>query len=187
MRGVLHAGIVIVLLSFALSACGSEKAQASPDDWAAGVCSAEQKFAEAIANSRDNADPSSLELAARKERAARVGNIEIEAAKQLEKDLDAIEPPKDAKQFHEAIINNARELAKTIETQLDAIDKATTAQQIAVANASAEFDRQGSNTEVTAKAATLTDELIQALTTQPQCGEVPVPGETPAPAPTPGV
>src|SRR4051812_31386204 len=70
MQWQLRVGLVVAILSLGLAACGGNAKPATPADWAAGLCTAEQKFTEAIAASRDNVDdPSSLELAARKDRA----------------------------------------------------------------------------------------------------------------------
>ncbi len=175
------------MMAFALGACGAEAEPADPAEWAAGVCSAEQRFYLAIAESRDNQDPSGLELADRKERATRLGDIEIAAAKQLAEELDAIEPPEDAKKYHEALLTQANDVVKAVEGQLEAIEEATTAQQIAVANASAKFDLQGSTTELTAAAATVPDDIVEVLVSQAECGQAPIPGEPTAPVPTPAV
>ena len=186
MRWRLRAGIVIVMLSLTFAACGDEAA-ADPTAWAEGVCTAGQKFAQTIEDSRDNRDPSSLDLAERKARAARLGKTEIEAAKQLADDLEAINPPEEARGYHDALIRQSKDLAKAVEAQVEAIEKATTAQQIAVANASARFELQGSNTELQAQAANVPDHLVEALLSQPECGPVPVPGQPEQPVPTPAV
>ncbi len=73
MHWQLRGGLMVVILSLALSACGSDEEPADPAEWAAGVCNAGQKFADTIANSRDNRDPSSLDLEERKTRAAPTG------------------------------------------------------------------------------------------------------------------
>jgi len=183
----LRAGLVLVALTWTLAACGNDPEPADAAAWAAGVCTAGQKFADAIIESRDVRDPSTLDLPERKERAARLGRIEADAARQLADELDAIEPPEAASEFHDALISRANELAKAIDTQVEAIEKATTAQQIAVANASAKFELQGSNTEVTAKAADVPQELMDALGSQEACGTVPVPGQPTTVIPTPAV
>jgi hypothetical protein len=188
MRWQLRVGLFVALLSLALSACGSDAEAVDGPTWAAGVCGAGTKFSEAILNSRDNEDPSTLDLPERKERAARLGQIESDAAHQFAQDLEAIEPPDGARDYHEALVQLARDIEKAIDNQVDAIEKATTAQQIAVANASAQFELQGSNTEVTTKAATVPDDLVQALLAQDTCGRVPVPGQpTPPATATPSV
>lgn len=183
----LRAGVIVTLIAFALGACGVKAEPADPAVWAAGVCGAEQRFYLAIAESRDNQDPSGLELAERKERATRLGEIEIAAAKELADDLDAIEPPEGAKEYHDALLTQANDVVKAVEGQLKAIEEATTAQQIAVANASAKFDLQGSNTELTAAAATVPEDIVEVLVTQTECGAAPIPGEPTAPAATPAV
>lgn len=188
MRWQLRTGIAVAVVSLALSACGGDDAEpAEPAEWAAVVCTAGEKFAQAIIESRDNVDPSSLELAERKERAAQLGEAEIAAAQQLAEELDAVEPPEGAREFHEALITQANDLATAIEAQVAAIEEATTAQQIAVANASAQFETQGSQTEVTAAAADIPDDLVDALVNQPECGQVPVPGQPEEALPTPAV
>ena len=187
MHWQLRGGLMVVILSLALSACDSDKELADPAEWAAGFCNAGQRFADTIANSRDDRDPSSLDLEERKARAVRLGRIEIEAARQLTKDLDAIRPPDEAKGYHDALIRRSKDLAKAVEAQVEAIEEATTAQQIAVANASARFELQGSNAEVTAQAANVPDHLVEALVSQPACGQVPVPGVPEQPVPTPAV
>jgi hypothetical protein len=188
MRRQLRVGLVIAVLSLAWASCGGGNAQpADPAAWAAAVCGAEQQFADAIVNSRDNQDPGSLELAERKDRAVRLGEIERDAAQQLAADLGKVDPPDDAKEFHRALIQNADDLDAAIKTQVEAIGKATTAQQIAVANASAEFEVQASNNDVTAKAAALPDDLVQALGEQQSCGRVPIPGGPAVPTSTPSI
>lgn len=185
MRWQRPAGVIVTMMAFALGACGDEGEPGDPAEWAAGVCTAEQRFYLAIAESRDNRDPSGLELAERKERATRLGDIEITAAKQLAEELEAINPPEGAREYHEALLTQAEDVVKAVEGQLKAIEEATTAQQIAVANASAKFDLQGSNTELTAAAATVPDEIAEVLVTQAECGAAPIPGEPTRPAATP--
>jgi len=180
-----RAAFAISVISLALAACGSGEEPDDPATWAAGVCTAEQNFLTAIIDSRDDRDPTTLELAERKERAARLGKIEADAARQLTKDLEALNPPPDAEAYHEALVQQAKDTAKAVETQVKAIEKATTAQQIAVANAEAQFETRGASAEVRAKAVSLTDALIEALTTQEACGRAPIPGEPEAPEPTP--
>jgi hypothetical protein len=171
-----------------LGACGEAAEPAEPAEWAAGMCSASERFAQAILESRDEVeDPSSLDLTERKERAARLGEAEIAAAQELADELDAIEPPEDAREFHEALITQANDLVRAIEEQVAAIEEATSAQQIAVANASAQFELQGSRTEVNAAAAGIPDDLVDVLANQPECGQVPVPGEPTPVVPTPAV
>jgi hypothetical protein len=188
MRWQLRVGLFVALASLALNACGSEAEAVDGPTWASGVCAAGAKFAAAIVNSRDNEDPSSLELAERKERAAHLGQIESDAAHRFAEDLDAIEPPDAARDYHQAITQLARDIEKAVDHQVDAIQKATTPQQVAVANASAQFELQGSNAEVTAAGAKLPNDLVQALSAQDDCGRVPVPGvPTPAPTATPSV
>lgn len=185
MQWRLRVVIAVSILSMALAACGGEDEPADPATWAAGMCTAQQKFVTAIIESRDNRDPSTLELQERKERAARLGKIEADAARQLARDLKAITPPKEANAYHDALIQQAEDTAKAVDTQVKAIDKATTAQQIAVANAEAQFETRGAGQEVRAKAVSLTDDLIEVLLNQEECGRAPIPGEPEQPEPTP--
>ncbi len=185
MQWRLRAALGITIMSAALVACGGDEEPADPSTWAAGMCTAQQTFATAIIESRDNRDPSTLELQERKERAARLGKIEAEAARQLAKDLEAITPPKGAEAYHDALIQQAKDTAKAVDTQVKAIEKATTAQQIAVANAEAQFDARGARADVQAKAVSLTDDLIEVLTTQEECGRAPIPGQPEESEPTP--
>lgn len=185
MQWRLRAALGIAIVSSALMACGGDEEPADPSTWAAGMCTAEQKFLTAIIDSRDNRDPSTLELQERKERAARLGKIEAEAARQLAKDLEAITPPKGAEAYHDALVQQAKDTAKAVETQVKAIEKATTAQQIAVANAEAQFDSRGASAEVRAKAVSLTDDLVDVLATQEECGRAPIPGQPEEAEPTP--
>ena len=179
-------GLVVAILTLGLAACSEDASPAAPAEWAAGLCTAEQKFTEAIIASRDDVDdPSSLDLAARKDRVAKLGEAEIAASLQLQKDLEAIEPPADARDYHKALIAQAKDLAAAVKVQVEAIKKATTAQQIAVANASARFASQGGQTDVTAKAATVPQDLRDAIANQPECGVTPLPGTSPTPLATP--
>ena len=185
MQWWIRAALAISVVSVAMSACGGDDKAPDPAAWASGICAAEQKFATAIIESRDDRDPSSLDLEERKQRAARLGKIEADAAKQLAKELSQLDPPAEAKQYHKALVQKANDTAKAVEAQTAAIEKATTAQQIAAANASAKFEVRGSDTELTAAAATLSDAIIQVLLEQDTCGAAPIPGETAPALPTP--
>lgn len=184
-----------VLLLLLAAACGDDDDGDSggasgsggggdPAKWAEQMCSAEAAFAKTIAESRDNRDPSSLDLSERKTRAVRLGRVEIDAAKQLVKELRRIKPPNDAKKFHDALIAQANETAEAIEEQVKAIEKANAPQQIAIANAETQFRLQGSTQEVVAASADLPDEIIEAIVDQEQCGVPGVPGG-PDSVPTP--
>ena len=188
-RGALLAAIVALLLASA-AACGDGDDAEAVDlpTWASRVCEAGQRFADAIEASRDDRNPQSLPLEERKERAVRLGRAEIDAAKALGKDLRALEPPEEAREFHRAMIRNADELAAAVEEQIDAIAKATAAQQIGVANASVRFRLDGSDRELEAAANLMPDSVVAALANEQACGQVPVPGETPTPVrPTPSI
>ncbi|MFN8584432.1 MAG: hypothetical protein U0446_03775 [Dehalococcoidia bacterium] len=186
MQWRLGVALTILVISVAMGACGGgDDKPADPATWAAGMCTAEQKFVTAIIESRDNRDPTTLDLQERKERAARLGKIEADAARQLAKDLKAITPPKDAKAYHDALIQQAEDTAKAVDTQVQAINKATTAQQIAVANAEAQFESRGAAQEVRAKGVSLTDDLVEVLLNQEECGRAPIPGEPDQAEPTP--
>jgi hypothetical protein len=189
MRWPMRATMILAVSSLVVAACGSDEEEpADPATWAAGVCAAGQEFAQAIADSRDPRDPSSLDLDARKQRAARLGEAEVAASEQLAEDLRAIEPPEEAKEYHDALIAQAEEFIDAIQEQVDAIEDATTAQQIAVANAEVQFRLDGSAQQVTAAAAGVPEDLVQELMDQPQCGEVPVPVPGgPDTSPTPGM
>lgn len=185
MQWRIRMALALAIVSMGLAACGGDDKPADPTTWAAGMCTAEQQFLTAIIESRDNRDPSTLELSERKERAARLGKIEADAARQLAKDLEAITPPKDAEAYHKALIQQAKDTAKAVDTQVKAIEKATTAQQIAVANAEAQFETRGAGAEVRAKAVSLTDDLVEVLMTQEECGRAPIPGQPEEAEPTP--
>lgn len=147
--------------------------------WAAASCGATAAFGETILKSRDNIEPSTLELAARKERAARLGKIEGEASTRLAKDLREITPPDAAAGYHRALIMSAEEYAATASEQLGIIAKAANAPQIAVANVSARFRLSGADQNVTAAASNLPPAALAALRAEPRCGMRP--GAQPAP------
>lgn len=144
--------------------------------WAATSCGATATFGETILRSRDNIEPSTLELVARKERAARLGTIEVEAATRMAEELHAISPPDAVAVYHRALTASAEEYAATAREQIGIIAKAANAQQIAVANASARFRLSGADQNVTAAAAGLAP-----LRAEPSCGQ------RPGAQPTPGV
>jgi hypothetical protein len=147
-----------------------EPRPASAADWAARLCDAQAAFGRAILDSRDDRDPQSLELEARKARAAALGRAEVAAAKQLARELRAITPPESARAYHDALIAQAEETARLVQEQVDAIAKATAPQQIAIANAQARFQQQGASQEVRAAEADLPEHLVQALVSEPRCG-----------------
>ncbi|MEZ4554347.1 MAG: hypothetical protein AB7L91_00235 [Dehalococcoidia bacterium] len=181
LRSVLIASIV----AMAIVACGGEDEPGDPAAWATGMCTAQQTFLTAIIESRDDLDPTALELGERKERAARLGDIEAAAARQLADDLEGLNPPEGAEEYHKALVQQAKDTAKAVETQVAAIEKATTAQQIAVANAEAQFETRGAAQEVQASAVSLSDDLVDVLLSQEACGRAPIPGEPEQPEPTP--
>ena len=148
---------------------------ASVPEWAARVCGAQNAFVQALIDSRDDRDPQSLELEARKQRAAALGRAEIAAAQTLERELRAFSPPEAARAYHEALIAQAQETARFVQEQIDAIAKATAPQQIAVANAQARFQQQGAEQAVTASGAVLPDHVVQALASEPNCAGVDAP------------
>lgn len=186
MHSWLRVGLVLAIVSLGLTACSEDAEAVSVPEWASGVCSAQSKFTTAIGDSRDSVeDPSSLELAARKERAARLGEAEIAAVKQMRADYEAITPPAEVREYHKALIADAKEFAEELEVQVKAIEKATTAQQIAVANASIRFAREGSQTELRAKAADVSQDIIDVFADQEACGGGTLPGETATPGATP--
>ncbi|MBM4415477.1 MAG: hypothetical protein FJ035_04330 [Chloroflexi bacterium] len=152
---------------------------ASVPDWAARVCGAQNAFVRAIVESRDERDPQSLELEARKQRAAALGRAEIAAAQALERELRAFTPPEAARAYHEALVAQAKETARFVQEQVDAIAKATAAQQIAVANAQARSQQRGAAQAATASAVELPEHVVQALASEPNCSGI---GAAPTPS-----
>ena len=150
--------------------------------WASTVCGATATFGETLVRVRDSVDPSTLDLAARKARAARIGKAELEASKRFAADLDAVRPPDAVTAYHAALLASANEYAKTTEEQLDVVAKAANAQQIAVANASARFRLSGADQNVAAAGNNLPPAALAALRDEPKCGP-----SRPGAPPTPGV
>jgi hypothetical protein len=158
--------------------------------WASATCGATEAFENAMRSTRDNIDPQTLDLAARKERAQKVGKGEIEAARNLAKALREVNAPDAVEKYHRALTANADEYAAAVTEQVAAIAKAANAQQIAVANASARFRLQSSDQEVNAAAAELPRAALDALRAEPKChaqgGDMPAtPSAQRAPAGSP--
>jgi hypothetical protein len=150
------------------------------DTWAATICAAGETYVGTIATGADQVDPATLELAARKERAARLGRLQVESARALVTALRTVVPPEPALAYHNALIASAEQYIKAIEEQSAAIAKAASAQQIAVANAQARFELQANDREVAAIAANLSPQVSTALEKQPGCGPQPgAPGIAP--------
>jgi hypothetical protein len=149
------------------------------DTWAATICAAGEKYVTSITSGADQIDPSTLELAARKDRAARLGKLQVDSARGLADSLKSVIPPEPALAYHNALIASAEDYIGAIDEQSAAIAKAAGEQQIAVANAQARFRLQANDQEVAALAVNLSSEVVTALEKQPGCGPQPVPGIRP--------
>jgi hypothetical protein len=155
--------------------------------WAQRMCAAEGAYAAAIAKTNDNVDPTTLDLQVRKQRADRIGKAEIDAALHVAKALQAFTPPESVRAFHQALIHDAEEEAAATREQLDAIARATTPQQIVLANVQVRFRRDASAQNLGAAAEGLTPDVLQVIGSQPGCVGAPVPGAPPAvPGTNPG-
>jgi hypothetical protein len=152
--------------------------------WADRMCGADLTYGEAIFGIIDGIDPSTLEISVRKERAARIGKVQIDAASARAATLREMKPPEPARVLHEAIIRASDEEADATREQLDAVAKATSPQQFAVANSNARFRRDNSAQDLDAAFAGLGQDVQAAIENAEKCNQTPVPGEIP-PAPTP--
>jgi hypothetical protein len=151
--------------------------------WAARVCTSEADYARAIIASIDNVNPDTLDLPTRKQRANRIGKVEIDAARAMANVLKEIQPPEAARAFHDALIKDADEEASATQEQLDAVAKATSAQQIAIANAQVRFRRESSAQNLTSAAQALPADVTNVIDQEPACQQVPIPGGPGGPAP----
>lgn len=158
---------------------GSAGKRVDLDTWAATICDAGAKYVGSITSGADQIDPTTLALAARKERAARLGKLQVESARELTKALRTVVPPEAALAYHNALITSAEDYIGAIDEQSAAIAKAVGEQQIAVANAQARFRLQANDQEVAALAVNLSPQVVTALEKQPGCGPQPVPGIRP--------
>lgn len=175
---VVVAAVVAVVLVMRLNGGGPAIARGKPLDvttWAHQMCTAEAAYADSITKVFDGLDPASLDLEARKQRADRIGKVEIDAASQVAKTLKGITPPEAARTFHQALIQDADEEVAATKEQLDVIAKATNAQQIVLANAQVRFRREASSQNLTAAAQNLAPDVQTALTQEPLCQGSPVP------------
>lgn len=157
------------------------------DTWAATVCAAGEVYVRSIAAGADQVDPATLELAARKDRAARLGKVQVDSARTLLTALRTVVPPEPALAYHNALIASAEDYIDAIEEQSKAIAAAAGAQQIAVANAQARFRLEANDREVGAIAVNLDPQVVAALEAQPGCGPQPgAPGIAPPGGTRPG-
>lgn len=143
--------------------------------WAHQMCQSEANYAASLAKVVDSIDPSTLDLAARKQRANKIGQVEIDAANQVAKDLRAITAPDAAATFHNALVRDADAEVAATKEQLDAIAKANTAQQIVLANAQVRFRRDASSQNLNAAVQGLAPDVQAALSAEPLCQGSPVP------------
>lgn len=143
--------------------------------WAHQMCQSEANYAEALTKSADNVDVRTLALDARKQRANKVGQIEIDASNQVAKDLRAMTPPDAATVYHNALIRDAEEEAAATKEQLEAIAKATTEQQFVLANAQYRFRQDASGQNLNAALQGLAPDVQTALSSEPLCTGAPVP------------
>ncbi len=152
--------------------------------WADRMCGADLAYSQAILGAVDGVSPQSLELEARKQRGARIGKVQVDAATAMLAALKAMQPPEAARVLHEALVREKEEeLAATVE-QLEAVAKASTAQQIAVANANVRFRRESQDQNTSAALANLGADVQAALKGAPNCNRTP--GAPPPVAPAPG-
>jgi len=180
---VLVAAAAAVVLAMQLRNRGGETVDVNT--WAQRLCTAEAKYAEALTPLFDNVDPNSLDLEARKQRADRIGKVQIQAATDVATALKAVTPPEAARTFHQARIHDAEEEASTTREQLDAIAKATTAQQIVLANAQVRFRRDSSAQDLAAAAQALPPDVATAIDAAPACQRA-TPGAPAFPTPARG-
>jgi hypothetical protein len=157
------------------------------DGWAATVCTAGEAYVRSITAGADQIDPASLELTARKDRAAKLGKVQVDSARALVTALRTVSPPEPALAYHRALIASAEDYIDAIDEQSKAIAAAAGAQQIAVANAQARFRLEANDREVAAIAVNLDPQVTAALERQPGCGPQPgAPGIAPPGGARPG-
>jgi hypothetical protein len=188
---VLIAGVA-ALIALALAAGGflgwrllQDSEAVDLPTWADRMCGADLAYGEAIFGVIDGIDPGTLEMDVRKERARRISKVQIEAATLRADTLRAIEPPEPARIVHEAIIRASEDEAEATREQLEAVEKATTSQQIAVANSNARFRRESSAQDLDAAFAGLGQDVQDAIANAEKCNQTPVPPEGVPTAPTP--
>jgi hypothetical protein len=145
--------------------------------WAEHMCGADLVYAEAIFGIIDGVDPGRLEMDVRKERARRISRVQIDAATQRAETLKAITPPEPARVLHEAMIRASEDEADATREQLEAVERATTSQQIAVANSNARFRRDSAAQELDAAFAGVGQDVRDAIANAQKCNETPVPAE----------
>ena len=179
--------VAAVFLVFRITGAGNPVASIGPSlgvgrgrpldvtNWAHQMCQSEANYAASLAKVVDSIDPSTLDLAARKQRANKIGQVEIDAANQVAKDLRAITAPDTAATFHNALVRDADEEVAATKEQLDAIAKANTAQQIVLANAQVRFRRDASSQNLNAAVQGLAPDVQAALSQEPLCQGSPVP------------
>ena len=143
--------------------------------WADTICTAQATYARAFLGALDNIDPNTLELEARKARATRLDNTELEATQGLQTALQGVKPPAAAETYHKALLADVEQEIIATKEHLDAVAKATTAQQIAVANASVQFRRDSSSQDLTAALESVPPDVANALQQTPSCQNIPVP------------
>lgn len=162
------------------------------DTWAATTCVAGVTYVRSITAGADQIDPAALELGARKDRAAKLGKVQVDSARALVAALRTVIPPEPARAYHEALIASAEDYIGAIDEQSAAIAAAAGAQQIAVANVQARFRLEANDREVAALAVNLDPQVTAALEKQPLCGPQPgapgnaPPGGGPSGVPRPG-
>jgi hypothetical protein len=150
------------------------------DTWAATICAAGETYVQTITGAVSPVDPTTLELTARKANAAKLGKVQVDAARALVAALRTVVPPEPALAYHKALITSAEDYIGAIDEQSAAIAAAASAQQIAVANAQARFRLQANDREVAAIGVNLSPQVTAALQKQPGCGPQPgAPGIAP--------
>ncbi len=102
--------------------------------WGRRVCAAASAFTLEFLRSGDARDPGELGLAARKERAAAMFEVQYDAVRRAERTLEAIDPPPRAVDLHRLLLTTYRDLDAALQEQEEIIAEATSSAEIADSN-----------------------------------------------------
>lgn len=150
----------------------SPQARTSVAGWAASVCAGAQALQDALATAADGVDASTLTLAERQARSARLGVAWLAALADWRGVIESISPPDDVRDFHAALRAEVDLAEGALVAAVAAIAAATTATEIEASNAAVGIAQAEANALAMAATAALPAEAVAALRGVTRCGGI---------------